>query len=448
MPEIILSPSQQLVVDEFPDFLLSDDTYMTISGFAGSGKTFLVKYLAEIVEHNIKLIKVLAPNVPKREIHFTATTNKAAAVLKFMLSKEVSTIHSLLGLKVINNYTTGAVKLKQDCDGKNLNNTVVFIDEASMINRQLLTAIRTAVNVYKDCKVVFIGDKYQLPPVKEDLCPVFTQAKRLYFLSEIQRQVKDSPIIKLSTKYRSMLDDIALDWPEIENVPGIIHHHTNKHTFFNAIQAAYTGDHEVNDLRVMAWANSRVHEYNNWIRGFLGKTTQFEVDDMVVTNKPLFVGRRILAQTDSILRIVEVEPSTIEKVPGYLISLAGLINEAGYHYRLFQPSDWQKANQLAKGYAQDKDWGNYFNIKENWADLRPVHASTVHKAQGSTYKTVFIDINNIGKCTRWRETVRLLYVAITRASLSVHLYGQVTTNYNKQPVEDIMKAFANLEVLS
>jgi ABC-type molybdenum transport system ATPase subunit/photorepair protein PhrA len=46
--DITLSPSQQNVVDSFPGFLLSKDKEFTISGYAGSGKTFLVQYLTKM----------------------------------------------------------------------------------------------------------------------------------------------------------------------------------------------------------------------------------------------------------------------------------------------------------------------------------------------------------------------------------------------------------------
>ena len=111
MTDIILSKSQQRVIDNFPNFLLNDDSEMTISGFAGSGKSFMVQYLADMGEKQQKLVKFLDPNIQHRIMHFTATTNKAAAVLKHMLKREVTTIHRKLGLKVKNDYKTGKAHL-------------------------------------------------------------------------------------------------------------------------------------------------------------------------------------------------------------------------------------------------------------------------------------------------------------------------------------------------
>ena len=43
-----------------------------------------------------------------------------------------------------------------------------------------------------------------------------------------------------------------------------------------------------------------------------------------------------------------------------------------------------------------------YSVKQELADLRPVHASTVHKSQGSTYRMVFIDLDDIGRCSLYR----------------------------------------------
>ena len=60
-------------------------------------------------------------------------------------------------------------------------------------------------------------------------------------------------------------------------------------------------------------------------------------------------------------------------------------------------------------------------------DLRAPHACTAHKAQSATYKHVFIDLGDIGKCKSKNLMARLLYVACTRASHNVYLYGELPT---------------------
>jgi ATP-dependent exoDNAse (exonuclease V) alpha subunit len=62
---------------------------------------------------------------------------------------------------------------------------------------------------------------------------------------------------------------------------------------------------------------------------------------------------------------------------------------------------------------------------EAFCDLRPIHASTVHKSQGSTYQTVYVDLTDIGRNTRRDVLLRLLYVALTRAKGDVVVTGEL-----------------------
>lgn len=438
-----LSPSQQRVIDHFPDFLLNDEPEMTISGFAGSGKSFLVEYLADMGEKQQKLVKLIDPRIKMRKMKFTATTNKAAEVLRGFLHREANTIHKTLGLKVVSDYKTGKVNLVEKSSGELTSHTLLFIDEASMINRELLHYIRHRAKSIQDVKVIYIGDSYQLPPVKEDKCPVFNNGPNTFDLVEIQRQVADSPIIQLSAEYRHCLDDPTKDWPDPRNYGDGVTYYENKEDFFKVIEQRFTGRPAFNQYKILGWANNRIRDYNNWIRKMQGRVAQFEVGETLVANKPLFEGRNLVASTDSYHTVREVIPAARDGIAGFNIHL----EDFGGNLSFFTPADWNKADKLAKMYATDKAWGDYFEIKERWADLRPVHASTVHKSQGSTYDEVFVDLNNIGKCTRWKDVARLVYVAVTRARNRVHIYGSLDGNYNKQASVDIMEAFQNVKCL-
>jgi exodeoxyribonuclease-5 len=57
--------------------------------------------------------------------------------------------------------------------------------------------------------------------------------------------------------------------------------------------------------------------------------------------------------------------------------------------------------------------------------LRPIHASTVHRSQGSTYEKVFVDLTDIGRSTRRDVLLRLLYVALTRSRGDVYVTGEL-----------------------
>ncbi len=71
----------------------------------------------------------------------------------------------------------------------------------------------------------------------------------------------------------------------------------------------------------------------------------------------------------------------------------------------------------------------YFKLKNEYPDLRAADASTVYKAQGSTYDTSFIDVGNIGECNRPDVVARMLYVAVSRARKRVVFYGDLPSKY-------------------
>jgi hypothetical protein len=161
------------------------------------------------------------------------------------------------------------------------------------------------------------------------------------------------------------------------------------------------------------------------VRSFYASSDEYVAGESVVTNKPVLVDggkTQVLHHSDSLLQITNIKPDVDLDTDGFMVELNhGTIQ--------FMPADWTDAKNLMKLYAKNKEWKKYFYIKDHWLDLRPVHASTVHKAQGSTYKHVFIDLNDISRNNKWREVTRLMYVAITRASDEVNFYGELRDRY-------------------
>jgi len=439
---ITLSPSQNLACEAFQVFLKdSAQIEFLLSGFAGSGKSFLVTYLVDLANDEYKLLKLIAPKAAPPNFIYTATTNKATKVLSDMVNHPAKTIHSTLGLTVYNDYTTGKIRLVSKNECKNLNDSILIIDEASMINQELLQFIRAAVKKHKNCKILYVGDSYQLPPVKENNCPVFLTVNNISFLTDIQRQAQNSPIISFSQKYREILDNEHLPWPKIPINNKQIFHYTTGKQWKAAISAAYLQKHDISELKILAWSNNRVRNYNNWLRKQLGYTEPYEIDEKVICNSALTPHDRLLAHTDSIHTIKAIIPETIHAQPGHRLTVKSHTN--GDIFEVFQPSNWKIANQLKNAFAQDKDWHKYFEIKNSWADFRPVHAQTVHKSQGSTYTKVFIDIGDIAKNNKWYEVTRLMYVAITRASHEIHLFGKLEERYIRNDPLAALGVFQN-----
>ena len=207
-----LSHSQHAAANAFAAFLLDSTKHsMVIAGFAGSGKSYLVRYLKQLANQMNQVQKIFSNGELPFVLYYTATTNKAIQVLRDLVNEPTCTIHSLLGLKVKNNFNTGKTNLTPTHKTHQIRNAVIFVDEASMVDQELLSFIRTYT---RDSKVVFIGDSYQLPPVFEKESPVFKN-KNVVYLKEIQRQVEGNPIIKASMLFRGILDQgPPFVWPQ------------------------------------------------------------------------------------------------------------------------------------------------------------------------------------------------------------------------------------------
>ena len=85
--------------------------------------------------------------------------------------------------------------------------------------------------------------------------------------------------------------------------------------------------------------------------------------------------------------------------------------------------------EIIKYYSSNKQWDRYFKIKNSFPDLRSVAASTIHKAQGSTYDSVIVDLSDIGRCTIKSQTARMQYVALSRPKTRIYIRGHLPERY-------------------
>ena len=85
-----------------------------------------------------------------------------------------------------------------------------------------------------------------------------------------------------------------------------------------------------------------------------------------------------------------------------------------------------------------KMWENFFALKEFFADVKYTFASTIHKLQGSTYETVYIDLFGLSnnRYINYDQLYRLVYVAITRASKDIKILIPVLNSVNIESIED------------
>jgi exodeoxyribonuclease V alpha subunit len=169
---IELAPEQKEAVG-----LGVQEKILIVTGGPGTGKSTITKAILAITE---KLTS---------KIVLTAPTGKAAKRMQEITGKHASTIHALLEM----DFKTGLFKKNRD---NPLEGDLIIVDEASMIDTQLMMHLLRAVP--STARLILIGDIYQLPSVgpgnvlKDLIC---SERIGVIQLKKIFRQAAGSQII-------------------------------------------------------------------------------------------------------------------------------------------------------------------------------------------------------------------------------------------------------------
>lgn len=380
--------------------------YLIISGAAGTGKTTLMRTFLEKFPSYLKSIQALNPNTPSMEIHFTATTNKAVEALESALNTECTTIHSFLGLTL--NYENGKEVLV-DRKNKKFFNKIILIDEASYIDEILMEFL---LDKTQKCKLVFIGDPQQLTPVGLDYSPAFDDALETVQLNQIMRQADDNPIQNFSRELREYVKGAELPDPPVDNQ---FIFHLDKDEFNAAMLRVFTDpSYTFTQAKYLCWRNATAIQVGQMIKEHVSSVPHFKSGDYAVSNRFLKNPVRSI-KTDQTVFIRKAKASKEHGVEGYAIELGN-----GLH--VFHPLDFNDIDKTKKRLFKE-NFQAFRHVDEHWVDLRPVYACTIHKSQGSTFDTVFIDLDDFRHCRDEDLLARLLYVGISRARERVIFTG-------------------------
>ena len=124
-------------------------------------------------------------------------------------------------------------------------------------------------------------------------------------------------------------------------------------------------------------------------------------------------------KTDETVMITQVGPDSEEH------GVLGNYLELNARIHVFMPKNPALKKAAIKEAHDRENYGLVAYMDNNWIDLRAAYASTINKAQGSTYKKVFLDLDDIKRCNSGDQIARMMYVGVSRASEQVFLTGDL-----------------------
>lgn len=429
----MLTNDQKAFFDAVDEWKHSGESFMlSLAGYAGTGKTWCILELAKRAVENGKWVSIVSPTNQAVKV-----CEKRCAGQKWARRVNFTTWHSLLGLTMDINIEDGSqVAVKGRADEMR-NYDLVIGDESSMVSQKMFRMI--AKRAGKWCRVVFSGDPAQLPPVEDNATsPVFTSGLPTCFLTEIVR-TDSSRLLDLATDMRQVISG------EREKIrPELLE---------PFVQDQFEWDDELwsapsNGKNIaLAWTNARVTELNNLIRrkrarqwGVKNILPQFVPGhDLVVMQRPYLAGKDVLLHTSERAKVIAGENSATHRgYKSWLLRLRGDHRDvSAYVLDGEDVPQWNRdrreqrnAIKAIRGRAERRDaWNDYWTLVDSFAWVDYAYASTVHKAQGSEYNSVWFDIRSINRALRnrflepeeRRSILSILYSGFTRAKENLHV---------------------------
>lgn len=450
---------QMHALDVFERFMTDSDErcVMILRGSAGTGKTSLASVIVRTLLDLQYKISLLAP------------TGRAAKVFSLNSGQPAATIHR----SIYRERTFAGLDGKFNLNANLYRNRLFLIDEASMIS---LTSVNSTFGsgyllddliqfVYneRNCRMLLIGDKAQLPPVGEAESPALradvlaTYGLKVYEcdLNEVLRQSQDSGILYNATIIRQMIThDQATALPQIRLkgfadisiVPG--------DELIESLSTSYA-EVGIDETMVITRSNKRANIFNQGIRNMvLGREEELTTGDMLMVVKNKYKekqaeGLSFIANGDraivrSVRNVRELYGFRFADVtlsfPDYdnteedmIVILDTLTTEAPaltheQNEQLFQQvlADYAdvplKSDRMKK--IREDDYYNALQVKFGYA-------ITCHKAQGGQWAHIYLDQGYMTDEMLTPDYIHWLYTAFTRAT--EHLY---LVNWPKIQVEE------------
>lgn len=372
---------------------LSQGEPAAIIGAAGTGKSTMAAEVARVAMKECGIADVV----------YMAPTNKAALVLQEKCGSGY-TIHS----SIYKYDDEGNHFVNHDKDA--IKNSLLIVDEASMVGEKLLADLRQFVE-YNNDRLLFLGDPFQLPPVKDGEAEIFNLECQAT-LNQIMRQANGSKILDYATCLRSV--KVPFMPSETNNDVEVV---SNKETI----------DRYVEDIKnsknatCVVWKNTTRIKTNGYVRRQLGYTSKIVDGEILMSlsnNNACANGETFVV--DSI--------DSIEKIDN-AIAFKSIVNGTRRMIVLYPftqvasiPNFKVNASKFPEEFQDRKRKDHKVVLNNDVIVATYGYAITAHKSQGSQWDTVYIgEVQKAFKEITEENCARWIYTAVTRAAKKVVL---------------------------
>lgn len=283
---------QAVAIDTFCRFMTDRDSHavMILRGSAGTGKTSLAAAFVKTMGQLRQKTVLLAP------------TGRAAKVFSLNAGRPALTIHR----RIYRQKAFTGEDSRFNLNDNLAQDTLFIIDEASMIANggggetmsfgtgRLLDDLVTFVYSGRNCRMMLVGDKAQLPPVGTEESPALSAGYMAGYgmkvyqcdLDEVLRQAEGSGILYNATAIRRMIthDEVTQlplikfsGFADIRMVPG--------DELIEQLNSSYS-EVGMDETIVVTRSNKRANIYNAGIRNMvLGREEELTTGDMLLVVK-------------------------------------------------------------------------------------------------------------------------------------------------------------------
>ena len=388
------SPHQLEILSQL---LNSDAPICRLIGGAGVGKTHTTA----------SFIKYCLDN--KITIALTGTTHESVAALqnmipdKYRARTEAMTIHSYLGMRLVPDGKGGDKLIKMENAKDKPPVEYLICDEVSMLTSDLMVHLKEA---RVKSKVILVGDPIQL------VLPSSANLDRYpsYELTINMRQDSTrSDISSYLLDIRTLIESNSKVLPQLPETSANLIVHTNHCEFLKAYRNTQQSS------KVFAcYMNKTVKSYNVNVKKYIVQSEDtYSIGDIIKPTSPIIVDGKTIIPNRAICVIQDIMDCDVY---WSLLTDKGVIDTPKVKTQFM--------NHLAY-LAEQRDWKEYYSTKERFAIVHHLYASTIHSLQGSTITEVYADISdmrNIINNGSINDFLRILYVGISRATSTVHLF--------------------------